>query len=826
MTSSFSTRSWSSGFGPDAVSRDALHGGDGARKTGKPWTRKGLLGLSNLGNTCFMNAALQCLAHTHGLQKYFRLCSYAYTSKGQSSRQKLLMAFAHWFERDWGKNVSATYHTPEDILRAVQLINPTFAGYQQQDSQEFLRCVLDCIHEELKWEVPDDLSAHLLQRFGIAPEQSEGLSTSASSRASGSSESSSTKRPPALTAQPFMLCQNTEVATDTEIRLQSPEEARAAAGGAPPAEARKEETKEEPGRKTHFSSIVSELFQCRVVSVVRCLDCGKSSRTTEPMYDVSVPIPTPNEPNGTGDTDSVSSSMSVASLSGLKSLGWLGNFPGKVKSWFVDKGVDVTDCLRKYCATEYLTGKDQYYCEHCKRKNDCEKRIAFRDLPEVLCIHIKRFRYDSGWFNGTKNARVVTFPVTKNLDLSQFLEEELDGTAEYKLVGLIQHIGSMGGGHYISYCQHKRKPGEWYEFDDLQVSPVGPEQVERAEPYVLFYQRVPSRASRRDRLTFKDDHRRTLAQIRSYLLSHSSTAEEADGAAPSSSSSASPEDIVAHEMRHHGPALRNLYRLPPSELDMAFISKHWYARLTTMSNPGPVDNHAYLCPHQLLGTYSSEMAAEPFLPISRSLFQSLAQKYGGGPAIGALEICPKCQMHLRAYNDRKRCEFELVTKYDTKDTGDGVAWYLIDATWVENWKRYVRADHVTDIRDMCAPGPITNHRLLKKDSPEPRPNLRLRSDYIGVNARVWWLFLHMHGGGPPLIREELDMYSATSSAETNLVPDEIRSPGGGDIARRISHEFVDACSGEIELYRQRYGPIESPDAVPPETREPEITRGL
>ena len=114
---------------------------------------KGMLGLQNLGNTCFMNAALQCLAHTHGLQKYFRTCSHAYNTKGQNSRQKLLMAFAHWFKRDWEKSTSANYHAPEDILRSVQQLNPTFTGYSQQDSQEFLRCVLDNMHEELRRNV-------------------------------------------------------------------------------------------------------------------------------------------------------------------------------------------------------------------------------------------------------------------------------------------------------------------------------------------------------------------------------------------------------------------------------------------------------------------------------------------------------------------------------------------------------------------------------------------------------------------------------------------------------------------------------------------------
>merc|ERR1719330_1364571 len=47
--------------------------------------------------------------------------------------------------------------------------------------------------------------------------------------------------------------------------------------------------------KTHACSIVSELFQGHVVSTVRCLECQRCSRTKEPIYDVSVQIPNPNE---------------------------------------------------------------------------------------------------------------------------------------------------------------------------------------------------------------------------------------------------------------------------------------------------------------------------------------------------------------------------------------------------------------------------------------------------------------------------------------------------------------------------------------------------
>jgi len=231
-----------------------------------------------------------------------------------------------------------------------------------------------------------------------------------------------------------------------------------------------------------------------------------------------------------------------------------------------------------------------------------------------------------------------------------------------------------------------------------------------------------------------------------------------------------------------------------------------------------------------LGSYSSDMAAEPFIPISRSLFQSLQQKYHGGPPINSLEICPKCQTHLRAYNERKQAEFDLVSKYDTKDKGDGKGWYLVDALWVNKWKCYVRAEHATDIRDMCPPGPITNDRLFDKDnSDQTRKNLRLRLDYIGVNARVWWLFMHVHGGGPGLVREELDIYSTELEPETEMELDELRCSDNPDFARRVSRQFVDECHGDLAEYESRHnsspmevdtacGEAEPSEAVQADTR--------
>lgn len=53
--------------------------------------------------------------------------------------------------------------------------------------------------------------------------------------------------------------------------------------------------------------------------------------------------------------------------------------------------------------------------------------------------------------------------------------------------------------------------------------------------------------------------------------------------------------------------------------------------------------------------------------------------------------------------------------------------------------------------EMTAGGPERNKRILKKD-------LELNKHYRGVNKDVWQLLHKIYGGGPVVVREELDIY--------------------------------------------------------------------
>jgi len=311
---------------------------------------------------------------------------------------------------------------------------------------------------------------------------------------------------------------------------------------------------------------------------------------------------------------------------------------------------------------------------------------------------------------------------------------------------------------------------------------------------VLFFQRIASRQSKVDRKSFKDDLLRVQDKVRKYMQDCKMVDQNADALVDVDTAKSTGTNLSATLVRDIG-------RKPPQ---VAYVSKHWYVRLTTMSQPGPLDNHMYLCPHKVLGCSSLEVAREPFVQISRGLWRELVQKFGGGPELNSLELCTKCQVHVAAYIARKRVESDLVTKFDTKDKGDGQYWYLLDAQWVNKWRLYTRAEPLTNIRSICHPGPITNSRLL--DNNEVRQNLRIRSDYIGVNVNVWSLFRHIHGGGPCICRKELDIYSGVGEPEVRR-PQDLFETEGEEVAIRTSSKFVDEFHGDRDAYNLKYGAL-------------------
>ncbi|XP_023328080.1 ubiquitin carboxyl-terminal hydrolase 2 isoform X5 [Eurytemora carolleeae] len=105
-------------------------------------------GLKNLGNTCFMNSVIQCLSNTKLLCDFLLSDEYSNDINSNSSMKgSLIKAFATVVKSLWKPNARTV--DPSTLKGAVQRFAPRFSGYNQEDSQEFLRYLLEGLHEDV-----------------------------------------------------------------------------------------------------------------------------------------------------------------------------------------------------------------------------------------------------------------------------------------------------------------------------------------------------------------------------------------------------------------------------------------------------------------------------------------------------------------------------------------------------------------------------------------------------------------------------------------------------------------------------------------------------
>ncbi|KAK0466830.1 ubiquitin carboxyl-terminal hydrolase 4 [Desarmillaria tabescens] len=110
----------------------------------------GMSGLKNLGNTCYMNAPIQCLSATVPFARFFtdgRWKQDINKYNGLGTKGKLSGAFAKVLHDLWSQDLP--YLTPLDFRRTIAQLQSQYAGTEQHDSQEFLSFLLDGIHEDL-----------------------------------------------------------------------------------------------------------------------------------------------------------------------------------------------------------------------------------------------------------------------------------------------------------------------------------------------------------------------------------------------------------------------------------------------------------------------------------------------------------------------------------------------------------------------------------------------------------------------------------------------------------------------------------------------------
>ena len=249
--------------------------------------------------------------------------------------------------------------------------------------------------------------------------------------------------------------------------------------------------------------MIGDIFGGILQNEVNCLECGFKSHKQDPFMDLSLDIPssratlssTTSHSNNTNNVANLSSNNSSdnSNMSSSCSSTHPETSNNNHQSTTSDT-CNLVDCLSSFIELEELTETELYYCSNCQQKQRSTRRFWIKKLPDVLCLHLKRFRYNH--FLRTKIDDFIQFPI-HGLDMKRFVmtnKHETRGSSSgpttYDLVAFIEHHGSgVGSGHYTAYCRHD---DYWFHFDDSSVNACDESIVERSRAYILFYNRLSS----------------------------------------------------------------------------------------------------------------------------------------------------------------------------------------------------------------------------------------------------------------------------------------------------------------------------------------------
>ncbi|CAF0964657.1 unnamed protein product [Rotaria sp. Silwood1] len=413
------------------------------------------IGLDNLGNSCYMNSAIQCLAHIPPLTNFFlEGIRHTYMDDGEHTDNDwnpydevgdVTGAYVDllWNLRKFDDNdCSYDSFKPTRIKDIIGKKEPRFSTTDQQDAQEFMTFVLDAIHRELKEKNKHGKNTIIKQLFFGEIKSTITCTTC--------NKEESTKNPISFLSIP--LNRQERVFWINYIAKTGKDEI----------------------------SMVYVPISGQVGHIVE--QFVKSCKRPELFHYILAMLP-----DGELNFKTPVSEILHDEIILMERDEHLDNaLPERLE--ISTKTLTLDDCLEQFFSSETL--EDEWTCqqEKCKKKTAATKQLKLCTLPPVLVIQFKRFSHENGLHQ--KIETFVDYPIEK-LNLSEFLPSS-EKEAIYDLIATCNHMGSISGGHYTAYAKHLiLNRNDWYRFDDSSVTRVRlddlKDEIVSRDAYLLFY---------------------------------------------------------------------------------------------------------------------------------------------------------------------------------------------------------------------------------------------------------------------------------------------------------------------------------------------------
>uniref|UniRef100_A0A8C6M595 Ubiquitin carboxyl-terminal hydrolase n=1 Tax=Nothobranchius furzeri TaxID=105023 RepID=A0A8C6M595_NOTFU len=463
-------------------------------------------GLSNLGNTCFFNAVIQNLSQTQLLRQILNEVTKEKISleinPGASldleplqveldQPGSLTLALCKLLN-EIQESIKGVV-TPRDLFTQVCKKAARFKGFQQQDSQELLRYLLDGMRaEELKRVSTGVMETLKQSKKGADGEQLKALAKDYEKNGLPKNFVDQVFGGEMMSTIMCQQCRTVSVVTEMFLDLSLP-----------------------------VSNEVGQIL-CNGISTMELVEDEEDDATlVHKMQQVAL------DDAFIEDSDAMEQSTeSGDDVLEAKVYTVINQDPELAFNTLAARTVperqecSVQSCLFQFTEVETLTQNNSLLCVACSKQllrkaggskknvyTDALKQMLISSPPAVLTLHLKRFQ-QSG-YSICKVNRHVNFPMV--LDLASYCAAKCKNISEgdsqilYSLYGIVEHSGTMRSGHYTAYIKVRPErlkttsngiateeppKGSWFHVSDTSVQPVSESKVLSSQAYLLFYERL------------------------------------------------------------------------------------------------------------------------------------------------------------------------------------------------------------------------------------------------------------------------------------------------------------------------------------------------
>jgi ubiquitin C-terminal hydrolase len=167
--------------------------------------------------------------------------------------------------------------------------------------------------------------------------------------------------------------------------------------------------------------------------------------------------------------------------------------PSLTRDRYMDLSLDIhgahietlKDALVEFSKTEILTDDNKVYCSKCECKRTATKGLRLATAPSILVCHFKRFAFNQQYGGMVRLSKHVAFPL--QLEIGDYMSNlNQSRPPPYELVAVLVHQGqSCDSGHYVAYVKNG---GQWYCCNDHQITSVDVGKVLSQQAYILMYE--------------------------------------------------------------------------------------------------------------------------------------------------------------------------------------------------------------------------------------------------------------------------------------------------------------------------------------------------